>query len=265
MTEIGAMIRSRRNDVGLTLQQVAERIGCRRSYLSMIETGQRPTPGEDWLTLLEQVLMLEPDQLVSAARWAATPVEVQHRLEKLEADQRRSDALAAKLRASGGDLDELLSSGELGRFIEQHTSNIERPRPLRFQVPIINKVAAGYPQHFTDLDYPARVADEYLPCPEISDSQSFAARIVGDSMEPQYHEGDIVVFSPDRPTPDGSDCFVRLEPDQETTFKRVFFEGADSSRIRLQPLNGAYPARTVDREQVAGMYAALYVMRDVRP
>jgi phage repressor protein C with HTH and peptisase S24 domain len=131
-------------------------------------------------------------------------------------------------------------------------------------VPIINKVAAGYPTEFTDLGYPARVADEYISTPDLYDAQAFAARVVGDSMAPDYREGDVVVFSPERDTPDGADCFVRLDRDNETTFKRVYFERVgELERIRLQPINLAYPARTVNREDVAGLYAAAYVVRAV--
>ena len=53
-----------------------------------------------------------------------------------------------------------------------------------------------------------------------------------------------------------------MEPDHETTFKRVYFEGeAGRESIRLQPLNPAYPARTFERERVAGLYAAVSVTR----
>src|SRR6185295_16344626 len=87
---------------------------------------------------------------------------------------------------------------------------------LPVQAPLINKVAAGYPTEFTDLGYPARVADEYVSAPGVTDADAFAARVVGDSMMPLYREGDIVVFSPERDTKDGDDCFVRLERDDET-------------------------------------------------
>ncbi len=79
-------------------------------------------------------------------------------------------------------------------------------------------------------------------------------------MAREYREGKVVVFSPDLPTPSGTDCFVRLERDNETTFKRVYFED-DGRTIRLQPLNGSYPPRSVDREDVSGLWAAAYVMR----
>ncbi|MGH7132424.1 MAG: S24 family peptidase, partial [Phycisphaerales bacterium] len=150
------------------------------------------------------------------------------------------------------------------------------PITLPVEVPLINSVAAGYPTEFTDLGYPARVADQYVRTPDICDPDAFAARVVGDSMEPDYREGDIVVFSPARTVASGMDCFVRLEPDHATTFKRVFFESDERrvmsgekaeakavTHIRLQPLNPKYPAKVLEREQVAGVYAAVSVTRSV--
>ncbi|MEM9415013.1 MAG: S24 family peptidase, partial [Planctomycetota bacterium] len=130
-------------------------------------------------------------------------------------------------------------------------------------VPLINKVAAGLPSGFTDLDYPARTGDELVVVPGYTglhganDPDAFAATVSGESMQPGYHEGDVVVFSPLADVVDGCDCFVRLEPDHETTFKRVFLD-EEAGRIRLQPLNPAFEPRTVDREQVAGMYRAVW-------
>lgn len=128
-------------------------------------------------------------------------------------------------------------------------------------------------------------------------------------MLPDYREGDVVVFSPARAVASGSDCFVRLEPDHESTFKRVFFEeaiegakegksegvgdrawgaserescvsgngakkreleGAERGEaegegvwVRLQPLNPRFAARVVERERVAGCYAAVCVIRRI--
>jgi SOS-response transcriptional repressor LexA len=87
-------------------------------------------------------------------------------------------------------------------------------------------------------------------------------------MTPDYREGDIVVFSPARPVKSGMDCFARIEPDHESTFKRVFIEpgtGVEAGRelIRLQPLNPRYAARTLPREQVAGLYAAVSITRAI--
>ena len=67
-------------------------------------------------------------------------------------------------------------------------------------------------------------------------------------MEPDYREGDIVIFSPLLPTPSGADCFVRFERDAHTTFKRIYVEDGGRA-IRLQPLNNAYGPQVVDREE----------------
>ena len=129
-------------------------------------------------------------------------------------------------------------------------------------VPVINNVAAGYPHHFTDLDYPPGVADEYVRCPDVHDPQAFAAQVVGDSMEPDYREGDIVIFSPNLEFRSGDDCFVRFEEAGETTFKRVYQDDQDT--LRLQPLNRAYPAQTHAREAITGLWPALFKLQRVR-
>ncbi|MCP4376078.1 MAG: S24 family peptidase [bacterium] len=118
-------------------------------------------------------------------------------------------------------------------------------------IPIINEVSAGYPSDFTDLDYPPSVADEYVQCPDIHDPQAFAARVVGDSMEPDYRQGDIVVFAPNTPAENGQNCFVRLDSG-ETTFKRVYQDTATT--LRLQPLNDKHTTHIVPRTEVTGLW-----------
>jgi len=294
---LAAAIRSRREHLGLTLQRIAEQIGCAKSYLSALENEQRTAPGDELLTKLEDALKLPLGELLAIARWqrslAVGGPDVRREVARLHEDRAAAKRIADLLRqpcASGGKsaLDALYASGELRRLVDQLSpdaggsggdgSNSASPagdgKPsaravipitLTREVPLINKVAAGYPREFTDLGYPARIADEYVRCPDLEDPDAFAARVVGDSMSPNYIEGDIVVFSPLRPVKDGADCFARLEPDHETTFKRVYFEtsaGGDAL-IRLQPLNSTYAPRTLAREMVAGLYAAVSVMRKV--
>lgn len=273
MQTIATTIRTRRRDLRLTLQQLADAVGCTKSYLSQIETGYRAAPpSPDLLERLERSLRLTPGALTEQAAFLSMPAPLRDEVSRLRAQRERTERLATRLREHS--LDDLYRTGELGRLVEQlapaedamsvGARNVA-PVRLAVQVPLINRVAAGYPTEFTDLNYPARVADEYVSVPDIMDPDAFAARVVGESMLPDYREGDIVVFSPERTPVNGDDCFARLERDNETTFKRVYFESADDGAelIRLQPLNPAFAPRILPREDVAGLYAAISVIRPV--
>jgi len=285
----GNLVRQKRVESGLTLGQLAERAGCAKSYLSLLENGHRRPPDDGLIAALERALGLEAGRLGAAARWERTPQPVRREVVRLESLRRHDGQIARRLTeilsssrvdAQGrlrGSLDEAYRSGELRSIVDRLSPEESARAPgdrrgegvipvaLPAEIPLINRVAAGYPREFTDLGYPARVADEYVRCPDVSDPDAFAARVVGESMMPSYAAGDIVVFSPTRVVKSGNDCFVRLEENAESTFKRIYFEtgAAGEELIRLQPLNSAFPPRVVGREHVAGLYAAVRVIKEL--
>jgi phage repressor protein C with HTH and peptisase S24 domain len=251
-------------------------VGTTKSYLSMIENHRvSGPPSRQLLERVEQALGFVAGELVRAADWQNTPAGVREEVRRLQEQALHGAALARWLRDRAGDrpeggkdLDELFRSGELGRRVSEvltgeaaqggeaaQAAGLAPRRAVAYRVPLVNKVAAGYPRDFTDLDYPARVADSYIPAPDVEDPLAFAATVVGDSMLPEYRQGDIIIFSPAAPVADGADCFVRLEPDHQTTFKRVFFE--EGGQVRLQPLNPRFPASTLPRDGIAGLYRAV--------
>ncbi len=228
-SSLGVLLRQLRRTRKFTLAGLADRVGVTPGYLSMIENHRVDNPPSMKVVVrLEAVLGVTDARLCRAAQWERTPGPIREELERSRL-QRSSAALPVTT------------------------------------VPLINKVAAGYPSSFTDLGYPAGVGDSVVVVPGYTgvhggnDPDAFAATVCGDSMLPEYRAGDIVVFSPLADVIDGSDCFARLEPDHESTFKRVYFE-AGQERIRLQPLNPSYAARVVDREQVAGLFRAVWRM-----
>ena len=150
------------------------------------------------------------------------------------------------------------STGDvLHHLVERSSGHVERMAATA--VPVINRPNADYPRDFCDPGYPARVADEYLSCPDLTDRDAFAARVHGDSMTPKYRAGDVVIFSPALGAHDGDDCFVRFA-DGVTTFKRIFFETTDAAhpQVRLQPRNERYRPQIVPSEKIAGLYKAVY-------
>ncbi len=259
---LGARLRQARENRGLNLEELGRRAGCAKSYLSEIETGRRGPPSDEVLDRLERALGLESGDLVRLAEWARTPREVRREMSGMALSSQAARKLGEILRA-GGSLDDAYRSGALRGLVNAVSPSEEGVlAALPMEVPLINRVSAGYPADFTDLGYPARVADEYVRCPGLSDPDAFAARVIGDSMMPEYREGDIVVFSPARDVESGADCFVRVAPDHESTFKRVYFEGEEGAEmIRLQPINNRYAPRVLSREDVLGLYRAVSVTR----
>jgi repressor LexA len=268
-------MRAFRRRSGFSLSELAARVGCTPSYLSAIECGKKANPADALIMKLESVLGTEKGYLLSLAQWEQTPGPIRADFRSLQEQGASAKKLARLLTQSakaGTSLDDLFASGVLQRAIDRidpqgtdHDDHEARRVRLNHQVPVINKVTAGYPADFTDLDYPARVADEYIRTPDLRDPDAFAARVVGDSMHPNYREGDIVVFSPAKPIESGADCFVRYEHNAESTFKRIYFEKGEGGAelIRIQPINNAYPPSTVPREEIAGLYAGVSVIRPI--
>ena len=277
---VGTIVKQRRLELGLTQDILSVKAGLSKPYLSNIETGRAKNPPTDSiLKALESVLQFDRGHLLKMAHRERTPKDVRMDYDLLETEVRKLRQVLRELmagpRKANGSLDIDAIAAEL-KDAMSHLKDAPAPdadagageakpgdlRAIRAGniVPIINKVAAGYPQNFTDLDYPPGVADDYLRCPGLDDPQAFALHVDGDSMEPVYHVGDIVVFSPNTPARNGDDCFVRFEADCSSTFKRFYqdeTEGAEA-KIRLQPLNSKYPARAYERTQVSGLWPAVF-------
>ncbi|MDY7011968.1 MAG: XRE family transcriptional regulator [Planctomycetota bacterium] len=253
---LGELIRRRREEKKLTQDQVADRVGISKQYLSNIETDRIKNPPSDGvIERLEEKLKFPPGQLRKMAHMARTPMDIRAEHESLTAEVEKlrsvlKQLLAGREKTTGG-----AKLNAIARRLKSAKSNVSDILSAGRTVPIINKVSAGYPHHFTDLDYPPSVADEYIRCPDVHDSQAFAAHVVGDSMEPKYAAGDLVIFSPNTQVRSGDDCFVRFTADSSTTFKR--FYSAKGGKIRLQPLNDKYPTEMYDREEIDGLWPAV--------
>lgn len=249
----GQIIRKRREQLNLTLDEVSGRTGFSKPYLSTIETGKVKNPPSDaLLRKLEEVLQFETGLLLHIAHMERLPTDVRQGYEAAEAENQKWRQFIKNLIHSSTapeQIDSLLTESNLD--IEQDRSSLKAGQ----LVPVINKLSAGYPVDFDDMDYPTGVADDYVRCPDLHDPHAFAVRVVGDSMEPKFCHGDIVIFSPSVEITNGDDCFIRFAMPHETTFKRVFFE-ADNN-VRLQPRNENYPPTIIDGKRINGMYKAV--------
>jgi phage repressor protein C with HTH and peptisase S24 domain len=250
---LGGIIRKKRNQLNLTLDEVSGKTGFSKPYLSTIETGKvKNPPSDELLRKLEKILKFEPGLLLHIAHLDRVPSDIRDKYEIAEAENKKWRNLLKNLithRTSDSRINDLLTEG--GIDAEQLSS----PLPAGQLVPIINKVSAGYPSDFDDLDYPVGAAHGYVRCADLQDANAFAVRVVGDLMEPKFRQGDIVIFSPAAEVHNGDDCFICFSTPHETTFKRVFFEPED--KVRLQPRNEKYPPTIVKGKRVTGLYKAI--------
>lgn len=136
-------------------------------------------------------------------------------------------------------------------------------------IPVINKVPGGEPVDYTEYGVDSGQGYEYLTRTPwqigVDMDLLFAVVVVGDSMSPEFLEGDYLVFKPildaEDQVPDGTPVFVRFgsERDHGCTFKRVFSAGDD--RIELRPDNRKHLPLVVERSQIERMSKLIEVRR----
>ncbi|TNI81183.1 DNA-binding protein [Aeromonas veronii] len=153
---------------------------------------------------------------------------------------------AAKL--FGVTPDYILYGGE----IEQSAvPNMEMAQPDIHRIPVISYVQAGVwtaPNEIRECDGNMAYITTDL---ELGD-RAFAIVIRGNSMEPEFTEGDLVLIDPDEPLHPG-DFVVAKNGEEEATFKKYRPRGysEDGKEIfELAPLNDDYATMRSDRQPI---------------
>ena len=135
------------------------------------------------------------------------------------------------LRAYHADIQEFLKeTGYLPADVEP--AKIKKLRP----VPVISWVTAGKWHEVVD-PYQPGVAEEWVES-DVTGTNVFALRVKGDSMEPEFVEGDIIVVNPHIAPKPGDFVIVKNEDNGEATFKQLKRYG---DTLILHPLNPKYP------------------------
>ena len=147
-----------------------------------------------------------------------------------------TESLAKVLSATGASLNEYVS------FIgESGGAGVYR------NIPLIGYAQAGSAGYFDDAGYPVGGSWDEIPFPGFADPHAYALEISGDSMEPVYRDGDIVIVSPEANIRRG-DRVVAKTRDGEVLAK--ILQRQTASRIDLQSLNPLHEDRTLLVEDV---------------
>ena len=109
------------------------------------------------------------------------------------------------------------------------------------KIPVLGKVKAGYNYLAQEniIDYIAFKIDG-------SDKENYyALYVTGDSMEPLFDDGDIVIVHKQDDFNDGDNCVVLING-EEATIKKVY---KGTTGIKLQAVNPYYPPRIFTEEE----------------
>lgn len=110
-------------------------------------------------------------------------------------------------------------------------------------IPILGRVPAGIPiEAVEDV-----IGYESIPASMIKGANHyFALKIVGDSMFPEYMDGDIIIVKQASTCDSGDDCIVMVNGD-DATFKRVILQ---EDGMMLKPLNSNYEPFYFSRQDI---------------
>lgn len=141
----------------------------------------------------------------------------------------------------GCSTDWLLTGKSRTREESAPYGNIEPGPDIRGYVPLISWVQAGAWTAVSD-PYELGDAEQWVPCPLPHGHHTFVLRVRGESMEPEYRDGDWIFVDPGRQPENGSHVVVRMDDIQEATFKKLVIEGGERY---LMALNPAWPERII--------------------
>lgn len=120
-------------------------------------------------------------------------------------------------------------------------TNVEAAPDIKGKIPLISWVQAGAFAEAIDTFQPGD-AEEWLPTITKMSGSSFALRVKGISMEPKFQDGDIIYVDPEVAADSGKYVIVRLDDEQEVTFKQLVIE---DGRKYLRPLNPAWEPQLI--------------------
>jgi len=112
-----------------------------------------------------------------------------------------------------------------------------------YSIPIYGTIPAGIPMEMIEdiIDY-----EDLSPDMFTGNKEFFGLKIKGDSMSPDYLEGDIIIFQKTDNCENGEDCVVSINGDA-ATFKRVY---KNKTGIVLQPLNNRHSPISFSNQEI---------------
>ena len=206
---LGDLIKQYRTINNLSLRDFASRCGLSHTYISALEKNIDPRTGKPIAPTLDTVKYV--------AKGMNTTIE--EILKILDDNQ------------------EFIINKDLS---STHKNNINSKSALVF---VYGSIPAGIPMEcIEDI-----IDTEEIPVDMLKGGkQYFGLKVKGNSMEPEYLDGDTLILEKADDCESGDDCVVMVNGN-DGTFKRVF---KNENGIILQPLNPSYSPMVYSNEQI---------------
>jgi phage repressor protein C with HTH and peptisase S24 domain len=159
-----------------------------------------------------------------------------------------TESVAKVLNATGASLEAFTALVTGARTLSGARNQMRR-------IPLIGLAQAGSAGYFDDGGYPVGGGWDEVSLPDIADPNAYALEISGDSMEPVYRDGDMVIVSPSAPIRRGDRVVVRTAGG-EVMAKQLARRSA--RRIELRSLNPAHPDYSFDLADVAWLHRIVW-------
>jgi phage repressor protein C with HTH and peptisase S24 domain len=114
-------------------------------------------------------------------------------------------------------------------------------------VPLLGFAEAGAGGYFDDGGFPAGTGWDEIAFPAVADEHAYALEVSGQSMEPAYRDGDVILISPAAPIRRGDRVVVKTKAG-EVMAKELKRQTAKS--IELKSLNAEHADRTIATSDV---------------
>jgi len=117
-------------------------------------------------------------------------------------------------------------------------------------IPLLGLAEAGSGGYFDDAGFPAGKGWDEISYPAVNDEHAYALEISGNSMEPAYRDGNVIIVSPAAAVRRGDRVVVKTKSG-EVMAKELKRRTAKS--IELRSLNPAHAERTLGVDDVLWM------------
>ena len=134
-----------------------------------------------------------------------------------------------------------------GASVESFVSLIGESNGAAQAVPLIGFAEAGAGGYFDDGGFPVGKGWDEIDFPAVPDQHAYALEISGESMQPAYRDGDVIIVSPAAPVRRGDRVVVKTKKD-EVIVKELKRQTAKS--VELKSLNADHADRTLPMDDV---------------